>query len=758
MNRRFIIWALILAFISILLMFVPGFNALSFYFSMPIAAVLGMACGGLAVTVVSQTSDAFQAMRKTLIITSVLAAIPLIIASVGSLITGPCNYLYALGFYLMGPLVSAIFGAALGFAVGLLVPDSRIKGAIVPIIFAASFVPNLLDLYFQPAVFFFNPFLGYYPGPIYDDLIKISASYVTFRLFCLTLAIALVSFALILPDLLRKRRINKVWAVVFVVSVLATTIVGINAGNLGFRVTRNEVKSKLNSTISSDYCEIHHSGGLDQSVTQRLLWECGYQHRRIANYFGLQAGDPIQVYLYPDVETKAKFMGARHVEISKPWLNEIHVTESVLGDFIFAHELAHVIAGRLAPGFLALPVRYHFLPDMAVVEGLAVAASFFNDGPSSHEWAIALILAEVKVDPVALFKPGVFISSGAGTAYTVAGSIVAWIGQRFGVQALQELARGNGFAAATGHELVDLVPMWRDFLDAEIKPTIDPHLIERARGRFADLGVLRRRCPTDVARALDMVDSAYRIGDLKAAQHYLEIARQYDPELKPLVRESIRVSACMNDEGTASMLTNLLNLKGGNPTPQDRLVAVDAWLLDAVPTDLLSPREQLLLALDDVKSGPEARAICVRLMALGLPQEQRQVIVKALISHGLDLALVSLQSAPSDLARYILARIGLWKGNFTKAATLFEDLYLKNWPSDEAPAVCQPLFDGQIALLGARAAFWMGDFALTKALLDSVDEGQFYGGEILTAQAYRDRIDVAQQDNPSWIPSSHSVP
>lgn len=119
MNRRFIIWALILAFVSILLMFVPGFNALSFYFSMPIAAVLGMACGGLAVTVVSQTSDAFQAMRKTLIITSVLAAIPLIIASVGSLITGPCNYLYALGFYLMGPLVSAIFGAALGFAVGL---------------------------------------------------------------------------------------------------------------------------------------------------------------------------------------------------------------------------------------------------------------------------------------------------------------------------------------------------------------------------------------------------------------------------------------------------------------------------------------------------------------------------------------------------------------------------------------------------------------------------------------------------------------
>ncbi len=769
MSRRVGTWAAILAVASVALTFLPGFDVLSFYFSMPVAALLGMACGGVSATAViearSRGASRRWALNRAFLAALLLTLVPLVVATVSALRVGPCDYAYGLAFYLVGPVASALFGASLGFAVGVLVPGHRLPGVLVPLLFVASFVPNLMDLYRSPAVFFFNPFLGYYPGPIYDDRIEVTSAYMTFRAFCGALAIAGVGLALARtgPDLSVRRRWHVPFLFLALVSAGVAAWLGSRAGDLGFRVTRADVERALPVRGVSALCDIRHVGAMDSSRFDRMLWDCGFQHRRVAAFFGLEPDGPIRVYLYPDAQTKARLMGARHVEVSKPWLREVHITEPALGDPVLGHELAHAVAGRLAPGFLGVPARVLIVPDMAIVEGLAVAASFADDGPSRHEWALAMRHAGLPVDPVALFEPDEFLGAGAGTAYTVAGSVVAWVAQTRGTSAVQALARGDGFPGATGHELADLVPAWQAFLEDTVGATLDRALIDRAGGRFNDPGVLRRRCPTDVARALDAVDRAYQDGDLDAAYASLRTARALDPGFRALARESLRVAARRGDPAAALEADALLTPADPElpPTPADRVAAADAWLLgvDPGPLGIGRARAELVEALWAFGSGPEARGVCVRLMALDAPEPVRDAVVQAL-ARGIGpdpegLLLEALAAHPeADLARYLLARLDLGRGRYVAAADLLADLSDRDWPvaEDAPPDGCGNSLRGQVAQIGARASFWAGRFAQAERLLDRAEATSLYQGERLLAAEYRSRIAQITREGAAWVP------
>jgi hypothetical protein len=767
MTRRVVSWAVILAVTAVALTFVPGFDVLSFYFCLPIALLLGMAGGGLAVTTVAETRDRGGTLRdaavRALGITLLMTAIPLAIVTVSAFRVGPCDYPYGLRFYLAGPAASALFGAAIGFAVGVVVPRRRVAGALFPALFVATFVVNLIDLYRSPAVFFYNPFLGYYPGPIYDDRIEVTGAYLAFRACCALVAVAAIAGAVawVRDDLSLRRRPRALPLALAIAATFAAVGVGLHAGDLGFRVTRADVERALPARAADDLCVIRHDGTADPGQIDRLLWDCGFQHRRMAAFFGLAPEAPVRVFLYPDADTKARLMGARHVEVSKPWLREVHITMPQPGDPVLGHEIAHAVAERLAPGFLGVPVRYGVVPDMAIVEGLAVAAAFADDGPSRHEWALAMIRAGLPVDPVALFEPGAFLGAGAGSAYTIAGSVVAFVAHVHGTTAVQALARGEGFVAATGQPLPDLIPRWRTYLEATVGTTVDRALIDRAAGRFSDPGVLRRRCPTDVARALHAVDEAYRDGDPVAALAALRTARELDPGFRALAREAVRVGARVGDPDALADAEALLAPPDPeiSPTPLDRVAAADAWMLapEAGADAIAWARDELSAALLAFGRGPEARGVCARLMALDMPDDVRAAVFAGLAGGlGPDPAgplLEALSVHPdTDLVRYLLGRLDLGQGRYAAAAILLGDLSDRRWPvvPDDAPSACAPLFSAELAKIAAIAAFWSGHVEDAARRIDRAAAQAASQGESLLLDEYRERVRQVGASAAGW--------
>lgn len=682
-TRRSASWGAILALASLGLALVPGFDVLSFHACLVVAPLLAMAAGSLAATAVAEARQRGKTLgwtrRRAFAASGILALVPLIILSASALIAGPCDWVYGLAFYAAGPVAAAVLATCVGLLAGAVVRGPRRASVAWSLVFVASFVPALADLLWQPAVFAFAPFLGYFPGPIYDVRLEVGTPYVAYRLLCLAVAAAswALADALTAADLhLRIDRRARWWAVA-AASLGVAAALWARAGDLGFRQTRADVEAVLSGTVSDRWCEIRHDPAEDPDRMALFLRECGFRYRNAVAFFEVEPDAPVRVYLYRDDDQKARLMGARHVEIAKPWLGEVHLAATPPGDAVLGHEIAHVVAGRLAPGFLHLPVRHWVVPDMARVEGLAVACAFADDGPSPHEWSLAMDLAGVPVDLVGLFGPASFLNAAPARAYAVAGSFIAFLRDVHGPEALRAVAAGESFEAATGKPLQDLAIEWRSYLIDVALASIDAGLLARASGRFSGPGVLGRRCAVDVARLAGEAAEAESRGDFDGAEACLEAALRHSPGEGGLRRALLRLKAREGDvSAVAALAEGLVDICEDDDTSPTRFVeAADILALaERVAGRDPPPAVAAYLvraATDFPPNGPEMRSVIARLAALDLDPPARDAVLDTLAGGGADavdaLRIAAVTFPDVALLRYLSGRLRIAEGRFAAA-------------------------------------------------------------------------------------------
>src|SRR6185436_14155439 len=96
--------------------------------------------------------------------------LPLLVSLLNALRVKNCNLLSGLGFFALLPVSTAAYAAVGGVLAGLLFPRrGRLLTFALPVL---SVLWALLRLYRDPAVFAFDPFGGYFPGPIYDEALR----------------------------------------------------------------------------------------------------------------------------------------------------------------------------------------------------------------------------------------------------------------------------------------------------------------------------------------------------------------------------------------------------------------------------------------------------------------------------------------------------------------------------------------------------------------------------------------------------------
>lgn len=745
-RRRVATWAVILAVVAGVLALTPGTDVLSFHFCLVMAPILGMACGGVAVTAVSAGRASGLtlpgAWARALRACGLLAVVPLAVILLNGLRVPPCDTGYGLLFYAMGPALSAVFGCVAGASAATLIPWHRLAHGLFLVAFLGTFVFNLVDLYRQPAVFFYNPFLGLYPGAIYDERIEVGAAYAGFRAFCVALAGALAALAWILRGrdfAFRVSRSRWPYLVLGTCAGTASVLWGL-AGDLGFRVTRPDVEQVLSGEVHDPTCVVRHDPGLEPDQARRILADCGFRHRQMAAFFGLPPGGPIRLYVYRDDDQKARLMGARHTEISKPWLGEVHMAAFLPGDPVLGHEVAHVVAGRLAGNFLAMPLRWGVVPDLPVVEGLAVAAAFASEGPSPHEWSLAMLRAGLPADPTALWRPDAFLLAQAPRAYALAGSFLRFVADRFGPGAIRDLAAGRSLEDATGRGSRDLVAEWRDHLEEVAGPTVDEDLVRRASGRFEGPGVLGRRCPVDVARRVAAAGRAGQAGDPGCAAREVREALALNPGDRALARDLVVLLARSGDEGGVRAVLSGLDLGGGGrDLVEDLVAAADAWALLALGRgDAIGPdaRAALERASDRSGAGPAGRAVAARIAALGLPP-QAALAVFVVLAGGEDHPAWTLTEAlawapDAWVLHYLLGRALVGEGEVAAAVRHLLLALAFRLPS--------PVFDTETHRVLGEAAFWLdhGDLA-RRHLLQALETAR-YEGERMRIDEFLDRI------------------
>lgn len=193
----------------------------------------------------------------------------------------------------------------------------------------------------------------------------------------------------------------------------------------------------------------------------------------------------VEIYLYPSRREKKLWFGGDGTDITDVRTPSVHINIESWPHSTLRHELVHAMASSFA--FYGLG----FHPNMAFTEGLAVALAPSEDEVSLHGGASNILRSQRLPDPHALFSP-LFWGESGRRAYTVAGSILKFLLDRFGIPKVKDLYAGESWSTVFGKDADPIVDDWMRYLQQNY-PAPASEIAEEALFRYP--GLLQDVCP-----------------------------------------------------------------------------------------------------------------------------------------------------------------------------------------------------------------------------------------------------------------------
>ncbi|MBI4703476.1 MAG: hypothetical protein HY744_20385, partial [Deltaproteobacteria bacterium] len=295
--------------------------------------------------------------------------------------------------------------------------------------------------------------------------------------------------------------------------------------SLGHWQSSGTIAAALGGRLRAGRCEVVYATGIARDRVVRFARDCDGHALGAARWFGASDTAPLTAYLFASDAQKRQLTGASRTSIAKPWRREIYLTAGAYPHPVLGHEVAHVVAGDWARGPLRVGGALGgWLPDPGLIEGVAVAAAPPEGDLRAAEWAKAMKDIGV-LPPLRDLFALAFLGKHSATAYTAAGAFVGHVHERFGAEAIRRWYGGEPLPRITGRSWSALESGWHAALDT--LPLTDAAR-EQARAHFDRPGVLGRRCPHRVDRAVERAGALFGAGDAVAARQAYREALGFD--------------------------------------------------------------------------------------------------------------------------------------------------------------------------------------------------------------------------------------
>lgn len=747
-SRRLFVWCVILAIVAGVLATLPLFGVLGYEFSFVIAIVGCIAAFNLSANWVNRARHVRRpseeqipsagALTFALVLSGcLLSLVPLIpalvIISLNAFRVTNCDWFFGFHAFLVMPMLSAVLASILSLTIALWMEGKgRLAFALCILLALASVALSLFHFYNNPAVFSYNPIVGFFPGNLYDESIAFEAPFYWARLLHVSLALAALGWVAFFLDtgslrLTRHRcpKGTRAWALLFfVASVIVASVCYARSGTLGFLVKTNDVNEALPGRFETDHFIIRYPlGGVIERDIQLIAEDHEFRLSQVANTLGATPARKITSYYFDSAATKHRLMGARNVYMAKPWRSEIYINHAPFPHPVLRHEIAHVVSGEFgsalfkvsASGPFDLPIKFN----VGLIEGIAVAADWpdrFSHSLTPHQNIRALIELDMLPPVETLFSTGFFAFS-SSRSYTVSGSFVRYLLETYGIDPLQKVyANGGDFSSVYPKPEKTLIQEWYDMVSSIELPK---GAAEVVRERFRRESIFKRPCPHAVAKArLDMATL----------------------ESKGLRQKAIKIADKLCDavpkEPAYQIHRNRLRIRAGQTIPalaslQD-IVNRSETVSSHIRSDAL-----LIMVRESVRNGNTEKADQLLELAQSLPLDDgkaRLINVSRLILNHQGPALPALLSYLWGHHSSISTEPSLYLARAARALHLEPDLPLAHY-------------------LLARQLFRKGDPAATsQALMNAVELGlprliEREAARMLAASAYqannRDYLDKA---------------
>lgn len=409
-----------------------------------------------------------------------------------ALLTG-CLTFDGFGFWLLIPVPSAYFGAA----IGRLVRHFKIPYAKFTTLFILTFVALgiwLMEFLQFPQVYFFNHVWGLWPGPIYDETVRLGGSFIFFRwLTCLWILL------LWMIPTWNKDFQSKLITGLALCSLLFSYLQLDNAGIIS---PREYLRSQLGSMYKTEHFDIYFAKQhytedeirywaakqefYFQQITERLDVEWPVNHR-------------IETYLYAHAWQKKELTGAKFTSYVPIWLeqDQLHIAKQQL-NAVLKHELVHVISKRFGNDL------FNGSWSIGMIEGVAEAVA---QDASSRSTLHQLVASQ---DPypssedikAALSFWGFYKKAGA-ISYTTTGSFVDHLLDAYPADTFKKAYRTTDIEGAYGRSIDSLVSEWHEDLQDTPVDSVDR---ERSEYLFGQLSLFQKTCPHSISKEWSLWD------------------------------------------------------------------------------------------------------------------------------------------------------------------------------------------------------------------------------------------------------------
>lgn len=533
MSRDQRIGASLMGIVALVCCFLPGFDSLGYFSALVIGAAgstLGLVLGALESQRVRATEAAPVAVLKaTVRLALILLAPPLVILSLNALLIPNCDLIEGAAFYGMSAGIGVLFATQLGAGCEIFARGGA-RGAVLALTVALAWtLRDIYHLYTDPPIFIYNPFFGFFSGAIYDDVIAIDDRFLWFRLANLLQLGVLWSLirlgwhdggwsvAALSAHGVRSRA--KSWMTFAALSFLCGGLYGGRAA-IGYEIDQAFIESHLGGRLESGTITlVYDQASIDEEAAERLMWDAQFRLSQLTLELDEDRIEPFTLFLYGSAEQKRHLMGARRVQLAKPWLRQAHMDQTTYGHRTLAHEMAHLLLASYSSPPLYVPAKWGLIVNAGVLEGTAVALEPPSGRFDVHQKSAAMRQLGLAPDLRTLLGPEGFWSQPASRAYTLTGSFLRWLRTTRGPDAFKSLYGSFDFKSVYDDEVEELVSTWEAWVDE--RPVSD-ELRAWADATYRRPGVLHRICPLEVARLHEEANDLLGAGKREDALSVLE--------------------------------------------------------------------------------------------------------------------------------------------------------------------------------------------------------------------------------------------
>jgi hypothetical protein len=391
------------------------------------------------------------------------------------------------------PVPSLFFGIAIGRFYRILKIPAKLFLTISTLLLIALGV-WLIEFFQLPQVYYFNHVWGYWPGPIYDEEIKVTAALFWFRASTMLWVLLLW----VLPSF-TKSTLHKILSLT---SATAVLLIIFFHPTLGISTPRSELQLQLNGVKQTSHFNLYYDPEF-YSEDEIQYWAQRHEFHFDQIVEQLQIDWPadrkIESYLYNHAWHKKELVGAKFTSYVPVWLeqDQLHIAKEHL-EGVLKHELVHVIAKQFGNDLLNASWS------IGLIEGVAEAIARDASDVSTLDQIIAaeqpLPTADQMRSALSIFG---FYGSASAISYTTTGSFVSFLLDNYPIDQFKAAYPTSDFESSYSVPFDTLVARWKNQLPLNEVDSVDQQVSQFV---FSQQSLFQVSCPRKTHPVLQGLD------------------------------------------------------------------------------------------------------------------------------------------------------------------------------------------------------------------------------------------------------------